>query len=69
MFGGISTVRTPVLILALVAISYAEFNLGEAVNKGFESAGNSIGGWLLLGIIVALVFVFLTRKKKKEVIK
>lgn len=53
-----------IFLLSLLAISYAKFDVGAAAAQGARDGLSVVGGWLILGVLIAFAFAFITRKKK-----
>ena len=51
-------------VLSLLSISYAKFDVGAAAAQGASNGLGAVGGWLILGILIAFAFAFITRNKK-----
>lgn len=53
----------PLLLLATI-FANANVDMGKAVAEGASSGLDAIGGWLFLGIIIAIIFALITRGRK-----
>ena len=51
-------------ILFGISSSFAGFDTGKAVNEGVSTGLGSVGGWLVLGILIAFVFAFINKGRK-----
>ena len=55
--------RIILLVLSVLASSYANFDMDKAIQQGVEHGLGMVGGWLVLGVLIAVVFAFINRKK------
>ena len=51
-------------ILLGISSSFAGFDMGKAVDDGASSGLGAIGGWLVLGILIAFVFAIINKGRK-----
>ena len=52
-------------VLSVTSISFANFDIAKAGNEGISAGLSSVGGWLVLGVLIAIVFAVITRGRKK----
>ena len=51
-------------ILLGISSSFAGIDMGKAVDKGVSSGLDAVGGWLVLGILIAFVFAIINKGRK-----
>ena len=51
-------------ILLGISSSFADFDMGKAVDEGVSTGLGAVGGWLVLGILIAFAFAIINKGRK-----
>ncbi len=54
-----------IAFLLSTVVANANVDMGKAAAEGASAGLGAVGGWLVLGVLIAMVFALITRGRKK----